>query len=76
MATTDQQLRYALTIVGARGPATPCATRGFHLWCSALAADRAAAVKLCRDCPVLQSCGQQADTRKETFGVWGGRDRT
>ena len=54
MATVDQQLRYALTIVNARGPAVPCAVAGFHLWASALAADRTKAMKLCNDCPVYQ----------------------
>ena len=76
MATTAEQLKYALTIVNARGPATPCTTRGYHLWASTVAPDRATAARLCRDCPVLQSCGQQADSRRETSGVWGGRDRT
>lgn len=57
-----------------RGPGTPCSQAAYHLWASTIAADRAAAARLCLGCIMLQACGQQAVTRKETSGVWGGRD--
>jgi hypothetical protein len=73
IATVDQQLKYATTIINAmsRGPATPCARAGYHLWASTIAAERQTAARLCRDCPILQACGQQADRNRETSGIWG-----
>ena len=46
------------------------------LWTSEDAEDRALAIKLCRGCPILKVCGEVASTRRERWGVWGGRDRT
>ena len=76
MPTDAQRLRYADVIITSlsHGPATPCNRRGYDLWTSALAADRATAAKLCTGCTILQACGQAATANKQTSGVWGGRD--
>ena len=53
---------------------TPCA--GSDEWCSEDAGDREIAARLCRSCPVLILCGEYAKANSETFGTWGGKDRT
>ena len=47
-----------------------------HLWTSEDSQDRALAIKLCRGCPILKVCDEVASIRRESFGVWAGRDRT
>ena len=52
----------------------PC--KGEPEWCSDDPGDREAAAHLCQPCPVLALCGAYATANQESFGVWGGRDRT
>jgi len=54
-----------------------CATaKDTSLWISEDEGDRAEAARLCLRCPAITECGIGAIQRKETFGVWGGRDIT
>lgn len=55
----------------------PCGTpEVFHYWASDSAADRAIAIRGCNRCPLVEVCDAAATERRETFGVWGGIDRT
>jgi hypothetical protein len=46
------------------------------LWYSAQPSRRAAAIRICRACPVIARCGQWADAAGVTSGIWGGRPYT
>jgi len=73
-----EALSLALLELAARGHATPCQGRRRDRWTSDDAAERAWAASVCvtLDCPVLEVCAAVAVERKESFAVWGGRDRT
>ena len=47
-----------------------------HLWLSERDHEREVAARLCGGCPVEPECWSAASVRHETFGVWGGVDRT
>lgn len=74
--TAQELLAVALARMVDDGGSTPCAAAGDRLWLSDRAGDREAAVRLCNGCPVFAECGEAADEVGESFGVWGGRDRT
>ncbi len=46
------------------------------LWTSDVRAEREHAAGMCIGCPLLSECAADADSRREAWGVWGGRDRT
>lgn len=52
----------------------PCAGR--DEWCSDDPEQRAAAATACQGCPALAQCNAFAEANGETFGVWGGFDRS
>lgn len=52
-------------------PGLPCRTTDPELWYSDKAHDRAHAVALCRECPLLLECATDAIERHEAWGVWG-----
>jgi hypothetical protein len=75
-ADTDQ-LTMALLNMAARGQRTHCSDPAtHHLWLSEHDNERATAVLLCDQCPVLTICGQTAELRDERWGEWGGVDRS
>ena len=57
-----------------RGEVTPCRDR--HEWVSGKAADKHLAIKLCGDCVCRPACAEFAQANNETFGIWGGIDRS
>lgn len=74
--TAREQLVVAFARITDGGGSTPCLAAGGDLWLSESAKDRAAAARRCDGCPVLLECSWAAEEEGETFGVWGGRDRT
>ena len=56
------------------GEVTPCRDR--HEWVSGKAADKRTAIRLCGDCPAKHACAQFAEDNGESFGIWGGIDRS
>ena len=58
----------------AAGEVTPCAGR--NEWLSSRAADKQTAIRLCGDCPAKHACAEFAETNHETYGIWGGIDRS
>lgn len=54
----------------------PCVGRDAGLWISEHVGEREAAAHRCGSCPALDACQQYADTAREPFGVWAGRDRS
>ena len=58
----------------AAGETTPCAGR--NEWLSSRAADKRTAIRLCGDCPAKHACAEFAETNHESFGIWGGIDRS
>lgn len=71
--TLDRALRQLATA----GRYPPCAAPSAGgLWLAEDRAVRAVAARLCTSCPVVAECAAAADSREETFGVWGGVDRT
>jgi Transcription factor WhiB len=70
-------LTVALVDLGAQGLRPHCSDPGSsELWLSNLKTERAEAARLCIGCPVFHPCGEAAEARQETFGVWSGVDRT
>ena len=66
-----------LVDLGAQGLRTHCSDPGGrHLWLSEDLAERAEAARLCIGFPVQLECWDVAVARRETWGVWGGVDRT
>lgn len=64
------ELWHALTDVS-----TPC-QRDPDPFCSEARAMRIEAAQACHGCPVFGPCGNYAAAQGETFGVWGGVDRS
>ena len=76
--TAAEALTLALLELADQGRPTPCQGRRRDRWTSESAEERAWAASVCvtLDCPVLEVCAAAAVERKESFAVWGGRDRT
>ena len=55
-----------------RGITIPCV--GGALWLSEDQAERSEAMRLCGGCLLTELCGDAADARSESFGVWAGKD--
>ena len=64
-----------LTDLADNGAQLPCWTRG-DLFVSEEPTERREAAEWCETCPALVACSAFADANRETFGTWGGRDRT
>jgi Transcription factor WhiB len=76
-ARATDRLRRALADAAAAGQRHHCGdSEVAGLWTSENAHERALAVKLCSGCPVSIPCWAAAAAHRETFGVWGGQDRT
>ncbi len=73
--TPPQRLRLALAEMVEQGELPPCSD-GSGRWVSQDRNDRATAAADCGFCPILTECAAAADAVRESFGVWGGRDRT
>jgi hypothetical protein len=72
MTATQQLNRRLLT-----GNRPRCSDPVDHqLWTSEDQRDRDIASTWCKGCEYLELCGQAAEERQETWGVWGGRDRS
>lgn len=56
-------------------PPPPC-TGDPEAWTSDDMATRAYAARACLRCAVVDQCAAFAEANNETFGVWGGIDRT
>jgi len=55
----------------ARTPGLPCRLDP-DLFFADTARERDAAVRACRDCPLLEACAEYAISEQEPHGVWGG----
>jgi hypothetical protein len=76
-ARASDRLTKSLINTTARGLRPHCADPELaHLWLSDHEEERAVAAILCGGCPVELECRGAAAARRETFGVWGGVDRT
>lgn len=76
-ARASDRLTKAIDDLVAQGSRPHCADQEVsHLWLSEHPEERALAIRLCQGCPVLIECWGAASARRETFGVWGGVDRT
>jgi hypothetical protein len=70
-------LTLALINAASKGLRPHCSDPTTHrYWLSEHESERATAVLLCDHCPVLTVCGDTAELRQETWGVWGGVDRS
>lgn len=73
----QEDLNGALLTLSLAGQRPRCGDPVTHdYWLSDDPDERSIAASWCIGCPVLQQCGSSADVAGETFGVWGGRDRT
>jgi hypothetical protein len=71
----SDKLTIALLTIASQGLRTNCSDpETHHYWLSEYRAERRLAVRACRGCPVLVECGDVG--RHQTFGVFGGVDRT
>ena len=71
---TDRLTR-ALLDLAARGERTHCSDpSSHHLWLSEHDNERAGAVMLCDQCPVLTVCRDTAEQRDERWGVGAAKD--
>jgi hypothetical protein len=71
------RLQRAIDVIAAQGLRHHCADEEVsYLWISEHPAERQLAIKLCRGCPILTVCDQTASARRESWGVWGGKDRS
>ena len=68
------QFTQALINASARGIRPRCSDPGWNYWMSDDESDRAQAVQWCTGCLVLAECREVG--RYQTFGVYGGVDRT
>ncbi len=73
--TPHDRLALALAGLLAEGNRPPCGD-GSGAWTSEDRDERTMAARACMPCPLLTVCREAADSTKERFGVWGGRDRT
>jgi hypothetical protein len=72
----SDQLTLALLGLAEQGLRTHCSDpTSHHMWLSDHESERAAAVLLCDQCPVLTVYNDTAE-RDERWGVWGGVDFT
>jgi len=76
MTTAADALDRALVSQAARGWRPACSDPNDRRWLSEHKAERDEAARLCTGCAVLAECAAAADEQRETFGVWGGVDRT
>lgn len=77
MGGAQQELTSALVRLASEGRRPICGDwRDGSPWLSDDRHERAYAAILCQRCPVLSECAASADEAGETFGVWGGTDRT
>ncbi len=76
--TAAERLTIALLELADQGRVTPCQGRRRDRWTSDDADEREWAASVCSTlgCRVLEQCGAAAVEGKESFAVWGGRDRT
>lgn len=73
----DRALTAALVKAAAQGIRPRCGDwRDNNPWLSDDARLRLIAARWCGDCPLIVECGAAAKENKESFGVWGGKDRT
>jgi hypothetical protein len=72
--TASEALDDALLRMAENGQAPPCF--GLPGFTSDDPLERAIAAPICQTCPLLDLCTAAADERDESFGVWGGTDRT
>lgn len=72
--TTSEALDVALIGMADRGDHPPCFGLPGHVSDDPL--ERRLATQICDGCPVRELCAAVADERGESFGVWGGVDRT
>ena len=68
-------LALALDDLATRGRSTPCQIDPAP-FTSDRPAERREAAEACAPCPILDACRDSADTLRESWHVWGGRDRT
>ena len=52
-----------------------CRSRPDLTWFGDTAAENRRAITVCRVCPVSKPCCEEADARREQWGVWGGVNR-
>jgi hypothetical protein len=72
-----EHLHRMLSRMVARGDHPACADpRIRDYWVSEREDRRACAVAWCAGCNLLALCDEAAEEYGETYGVWGGRDRT
>lgn len=74
MTTPHERLAWGLAGLLAEGDLPPCCGSG--AWVSEDRDERSLAALACMPCPLLEVCGEAADSTKERFGVWAGVDRT
>lgn len=75
--TAHEDLRDALAALLDSGDRPPCCWPDVGpWWLSESASDRARAVEHCHGCAILDPCHAAAESTRERFGVYGGRDRT
>lgn len=72
--TAVERLDLALLGMAENGQAPPC--YGLGGFTSDDPLERRIAAPICEHCPIRELCTAAADERRESFGVWGGRDRT
>jgi len=73
--SAHDDLQAALVAALDAGEPIPCRGPRRALWTSDAAGDRAQAAAGCTPCPILDACQAAAESTRERFGVWAGRDR-
>ncbi|QWC85533.1 WhiB family transcriptional regulator [Nocardioidaceae bacterium] len=74
--TAWHDLTARLIVLDDEGVMTPCAADP-EAFIGEDRGDREHAAEVCRrTCPALDACARFADAQGETWGVWGGTDRT
>lgn len=75
--TAHEDLADALAELLDSGDRPPCSWPDTtSWWLSDNAADRARAALHCDGCELLDLCHEAAESTRERWGVWAGRDRT
>jgi hypothetical protein len=75
--TTYDKLTRALLDLAEAGLRTHCSDgTSKHFWLSEHELERAVAVELCRQCPILTVCHESAVENDHRWGVWGAVDFT
>jgi len=73
--SAHDDLQAALVAALDAGEPIPCRGPRRRWWTSEAADDRDTAVTRCAPCPILDACHAAAESTRERFGVWAGRDR-